>query len=163
MRRFLILGVAIAAVWGASPTASAAIPVVKGERWEASDGRHINCHGGGIIKVDDTYYWYGESRGKGFSCNGVACYTSRDLQKWDNHGIVLPVDGGRGDLVRKGSTIERPKVIHNPLTGMYVMWFHQELPRRGYAAAFATCAVADNPLGPFRPVKTGRVNRVSCP
>lgn len=40
----------------------ASIPIVKGEIWTASDGKHINCHGGGIIKMDDTYYWYGENR-----------------------------------------------------------------------------------------------------
>lgn len=143
---------------GGACFADAAIPVVKGETWKATDGRHINCHGGGILKAGDTYYWYGESRGKGFSCNGVALYTSKDLKTWENRGLVFAPEGDRCAMVEKGSTIERPKVIHNEKTGKYVMWFHHELPRRGYGAAFTACAVADRPEGPFRPVKSGRVN-----
>ena len=38
------------------------------------------------------------------------------------------------------------------------MWFHLELKGRGYEAARAAVAVSDGPLGPFRFVRSGRVN-----
>lgn len=136
-----------------------AIPVVTDSVWHDTDGHHINCHGGGILKGDDgVYYWYGEHRGYDSPQQGVACYTSADLVNWDNRGIVMPVSGLKGAVVEKGSTIERPKVIFNRQTEKYVMLFHHELKGRGYAAAQACVAVADTPLGPFVPLHSGRVN-----
>lgn len=41
------------------------------------------------------------------------------------------------------------------------MWFHLELKGRGYEAARAAVAVSDNSTGPFRFVRSGRVN-VGC-
>lgn len=156
MIRKLFLSVALALCGAGASLAS--IPVVKGEVWPDSEGKHINCHGGGILKIGDTYYWYGENREINGPQLGVACYASTDLKNWENKGIVLKIDGERGSMLEKGSKIERPKVIHNPATGKYVMWFHHELPGKGYGAAFASCAVADDPLGPFVMVKSGRVN-----
>jgi hypothetical protein len=28
------------------------------EQWLDVDGNHIQAHGGGVIKIEDTYYWY---------------------------------------------------------------------------------------------------------
>lgn len=142
----------------ASAAVMAEIPVVTGEEWLADDGKHINCHGGGIIKVGDTYYWYGENREYDGPQKGVACYSSNDLRNWKNEGIVMKMSENRCDPVVEGDKIERPKVIYNEKTGKYVMWLHHELGGKGYGAAFAACAVADNPLGPFKGVSTGRVN-----
>ena len=34
-----------------------------GKVWNDVDGKPIQAHGGGIIKIDDTlYYWYGENK-----------------------------------------------------------------------------------------------------
>ena len=33
-----------------------------GELWPDDRGKHIQAHGGGILKVGDTYYWFGEER-----------------------------------------------------------------------------------------------------
>ena len=135
------------------------LPPDKGGTWLASDGQHINCHGGAILKdADGTYYWYGEHRGGRAPQEGVACYSSKDLKNWDNRGIVMKVSEEPGAIIERGSTIERPKVIYNPKTGKYVMWFHHELKGKGYAAAHSALAVADNPLGPFTPVKSSRIN-----
>lgn len=141
--------------------ASAAMPVIKGETFPDTDGRHINAHGGGIIKQGDTYYWYGEHRGDGTPGSGqegVTCYTSPDLHTWTDHGIVLAVSDEPGHPLERGGIIERPKVIYCPATGKYVMWFHHELKGRGYGAAEAAVAVADNPFGPFELLHSGRVN-----
>lgn len=141
-----------------------AIPVVTGEAWPDTDGNHINCHGGCIIKATDgAYYWYGEHRGFNAPQEGVACYKSSDLRTWQNLGIVMPVSDDADAIVERGSTIERPKVIYNEHTGKYVMWFHHELKGKGYAAAQAAVAVSDSPTGPFTPLGSSRVNAGKLP
>lgn len=141
------------------------IPSDKGGVWKDTDGNHINCHGGGILKGSDgIYYWYGEHRGYNKAPQeGVACYTSKDLKNWENRGIVMQVSDEPDAIIERGSTIERPKVIYNPKTRKYVMWFHHELKGKGYTAAHAAVAVADNPLGPFTVLKSDRVNPGKLP
>lgn len=143
--------------------ALASMPVVKSEIFPDTNGKHINAHGGAITKdqATGTYYWYGEHRGsreKGTPQLGVACYSSTDLKNWTDRGIVLPTDGPEGTPLENGCTIERPKVVFCPNTGKWVLWFHHELKDRGYGAAYAAVATADNPLGPFTLLRTGRVN-----
>lgn len=140
------------------------MPVVAGETFPDTDGRHVNAHGGMIMEKDGTYYWYGENRaicepGKPRQPQGgVACYTSTDLRHWQNRGIVLPVSDTPGDPLERGCTIERPKVVYNARTEQYVMWLHLELKGVGYGSAYSACAVADNPLGPFKVLSAGRIN-----
>jgi len=54
--------------------------------------------------------------------------------------------------------VERPKVLHNPKTGKYVMWFHLELAGRGYNAARVAVAVSDTVTGPYQYVSSFRPN-----
>lgn len=142
-------------------TAAALHPNARnGAEWTDTDGRRINCHGGCIIAVDSVYYWYGEHR-PGFDADrqkGVSCYSSTDLLEWRNEGIVLEVSDAPGVEPAAGGIIERPKVVYCPNTGKYVMWFHRELPGQGYGAAHAAVAQSDGPLGPFRFIRSGRVN-----
>ncbi|MCM1029688.1 MAG: glycoside hydrolase family 43 protein [Pseudoflavonifractor sp.] len=137
-------------------SAHARVSGVESREWLDIEGHHINCHGGCIITGSDSlYYWYGENRENGAPQLGVACYTSPDLVHWTNRGIVMTI----GDsIIPAGSTIERPKVVYNALTDRYVMWMHHEMPGQGYSAAHSAVAVADNPLGPFVPLRSGRVN-----
>lgn len=137
------------------------MPTLKGESLPDTDGIHVNAHGGNIIKIGDTFYWYGEQRGDGSPGSfqqGVSCYTSTDLKTWRNHGTVLTVNDREGDPLEQGCLLERPKVVYCPATGKYVLWFHHELKGRGYGAAQAGVAEADGPLGPFKLLKTARVN-----
>jgi hypothetical protein len=47
-------------------SASAASQKIKpGGVWLDDRGQHIQAHGGGIIKLSDTYYWFGEDRSQG--------------------------------------------------------------------------------------------------
>ena len=71
---------------------------------------------------------------------------------------MLPVSNEAGSDIEGGCIIERPKVLYNKQTRKFVMWFHLELKGRGYGAARAAVAVSDTPLGPFRFVRSGRVN-----
>ena len=131
-----------------------------GELWPDTDGVHINAHGGGMLQVGDTYYWFGEHKVAGDEGNraqvGVGCYSSKDLYNWKNEGIALAVVEDDAHDIAKGSIVERPKVIYNPKTGKYVMWFHLELKNQGYSAARTAVAVADRPTGPYTYVRSVR-------
>ena len=59
----------------------AASPVIRpGEIWLDNRGQHIQAHGGGIIRLRDTYYWFGEDRSKenDRAKRYVSCYSSKD-------------------------------------------------------------------------------------
>ena len=66
-----------------------------GEVWLDDKGVHINAHGGGILRIGDTYYWFGEHKTEGSAGNlaqvGVHCYSSKDLYNWKDEGIALSV------------------------------------------------------------------------
>jgi hypothetical protein len=68
--------------------------IYPGEIWPDNRGKHIQAHGGGIIKLGKTYYWYGEERSQGLDTNYryVSCYSSRDLVSWKFEGDVVKND-----------------------------------------------------------------------
>jgi hypothetical protein len=90
-----------------------------------TDGKRVNAHGGGIIKVCDTYYLHGEyflpsTTDNNF--NGFSMYSSKDLATWKNEGIILPQQAsGQLGPNRKG---ERPHIIQCPSTGEFVLYAH---------------------------------------
>lgn len=133
------------------------IHIISGPLWYDDASDVINAHGGGMMQNDGTYYWYGEYRGCDGRRLGVTCYTSTDLHKWSNRGLVLKTTSGAGEL-EQGCIIERPKVVYNAKTRKYVLWFHHELKGKGYGSAHAAVAISDNPLGPFRLIRSSRVN-----
>ena len=95
-----------------------------GEVWQDEQGVAINAHGGGILLVGDTYYWFGEHKeaGKeGLAKRGVHCYSSKNLYDWKDEGIALAVSEEPGSPIEKGCILERPKVIYNAKTSKYVM------------------------------------------
>jgi hypothetical protein len=133
-----------------------------GEIWPDDRGRHIQAHGGGILKLGDTFYWFGEDRsrdnerGKRY----VSCYSSKNLADWTFRNQVLKL----ADPENFGPTwvLERPKVFYNAKTQQYVMYMHIDGPapgtRGGYQLArvgVATCATVDGDyqyLKSFRPL-----------
>ena len=133
---------------------------VNGQLWLDTNGEHINAHGGNIIKHGDTYYWYGENRpNRGFTTQvGVSVYSSKNLREWTNEGVALAVSEEHGSDIERGCIMERPKVVYNPKTNKFVMLFHLELKGRGYEAARVAFAESDTPTGPFRFVRSTRVN-----
>lgn len=136
-----------------------------GELWLDNKGVHINAHGGGIMYHKGTYYWYGEHKAENTSSAlvGVTCYRSKDLANWTYCGVALSVEDQVGSDIEKGCILERPKVIFCPRTGKYVMWFHLELKGHGYWAARTGVAVADKPTGPFKFLRSNRVNPYCWP
>ncbi|KAL2458905.1 Arabinanase/levansucrase/invertase [Forsythia ovata] len=132
-----------------------------GRIWLDTDGHRIEAHGGGILydERSRTYYWYGEYKnGPTYRAGGtdtarvdiigVGCYSSKDLWTWKNEGIVLVGEekNTTHDLY-KLNVLERPKVIYNDKTGIYVMWMH--IDDATYTKASVGIAVSKSPTGPF--------------
>ncbi|WP_304266441.1 glycoside hydrolase family 43 protein [Phocaeicola plebeius] len=137
-----------------------------GEIWPDNQGVHVNAHGGGVLYHKGTYYWYGENKSDTTSSAmvGIMCYSSRNLYDWKKEGVALPVvlDDEFSDIT-KGCIMERPKVIYNKKTKKFVMWFHLELKGKGYAAARSAVAVSDTPQGPFKYIRSERINPGKLP
>lgn len=134
-----------------------------GEIWPDNNGTHINAHGGGILQMDDTFYWFGEHKTEGEAGNkalvGVHCYSSKDLYNWKDEGIALNViEDDTTHSITKGCILERPKVIYNKKNNNYVMWFHLEPKGAGYTGALSGIAVSDKPAGPYTFIKDIRPN-----
>jgi hypothetical protein len=145
----------------------AADSFVPGEIWPDDQGVHINAHGGGVLFHEGKYYWFGEHKIAGRDGNsaqvGVGCYSSTTLYDWKNEGIALAVEDNRRSEIAKGCIIERPKVVYNPRTRKFVMWFHLEHRGKGYATARTAVAIADKVTGPYRFHKSHRPNRGEWP
>ncbi|TDL20596.1 Arabinanase/levansucrase/invertase [Rickenella mellea] len=103
--------------------------IVPGAQWRDTDGNVISAHGGGIVHVNNTFYWVGGSVG---CCEGTALYSSPDLTTWTNHGIVYAND------------VSRPKLVFSETTGMW-----QILGQVGRQLDVASSA---NILGPYSEV-----------
>lgn len=133
-----------------------------GERWLDDRGIPIQAHGGGVIRLGDTYYWFGEDRSRDNDRDHrfVACYSSADLAHWKFRGQVLKL--GNVENLQNGWALERPKVFFNEKTKKFVMYFHLDgaMPgeRPGYNFArvgVATCDTVDGNyayLKSFRPL-----------
>lgn len=115
--------------------------ITPGAVWPDDSGNHIQAHGGGIIKVADTWYWFGEYRGKDVEKDYryVGCYSSTDLVHWMflNKIKFSAPDGVSPD----GWILERPKVYYNEKSKKYVMYFH--LDDKNYKLAEVGVAVSD--------------------
>jgi hypothetical protein len=90
-----------------------------GKSWPDNNGVHINAHGGGIIRYNTRYYWFGEHKTAGPEGNtamvGFSCYSSDNLYDWKNEGIVLKVSEDTTSPIRKGCIMERPNAGFWPI------------------------------------------------
>ena len=142
--------------------AKAAETFTPGELWPDDRGQHIQAHGGGILKVGDTYYWFGEDRGvtnaRGLRC--VGCYSSTNLAQWTFRNQVFK--SRNPEKFGRGWVLERPKVFYNTKTKKFVMYMHIDgaLPGEGFGyklarVGVATCDTVDGDyqyLKSFRPL-----------
>lgn len=125
-----------------------------GEVWPDDRGLHVQAHGGGITKVGDTYFWFGEDRSQGLdpSRRYVACYSSRDLAHWTFRNQVIQL-ADPGDLGPR-FVLERPKVFYNAKTKKYVMYMHIDDAK--YALARVGVAVSDTVDGQYQYLRSFR-------
>jgi len=130
-----------------------------GQLWPDDRGRHIQAHGGGILKFDQTFYWFGEQRDRGLNPDKhyVSCYSSTDLLHWTFRGNPLQLDNV--EHFNGYWVLERPKVFYNAKTKKFVMYMHIDGPvgnDRGYAFARVGVAIADKVDGPYHYLRSFR-------
>lgn len=125
-----------------------------GALWLDDRGKHVQAHGGGIIKVGETYYWFGEDRSEdnppGIPI--VSCYTSDDLIHWKFRNQVEKAADPAG--LGAGWILERPKVFYNDKTKKFVMYAH--LDTKNYKYAHVAVFVCDTPDGNYEYVTNFR-------
>ncbi len=132
-----------------------------GQPWPDTEGVHINAHGNNVLKHAEKYYWYGSHKIAGKTESekneaGVRCYVSTDLLNWKNSGLVLSVSSeGQHPEIAKAGILDRPKVIFNPATRKFVMYFKLYPPQaasgtKGTEVAYVGVATASEPLGNFK-------------
>jgi hypothetical protein len=113
--------------------------ITSGAAWDDTAGQLITAHGGQIVLVDGTYYWIGEVDTSGGEMAGINCYSSPDLATWTFVNDVLPVSTTIPDL-EKSELVERPKILWNASTGLWVMWMHiYNSDSVGYATSPTVC------------------------
>lgn len=138
--------------------------ILPSEVWIDTDGNQIQAHGGGIIKLEKIYYWYGEERRKGLDTNFrfVSCYSSKNLVNWKFRGNAIKLAKPDSALINNKWVLERPKVYYNSKTKKYVMYMHLDgaIKSSKFASAYdyarVGVATSDKPTGPFKIVKTFR-------
>ncbi|MDH6213561.1 RICIN domain-containing protein [Streptomyces pseudovenezuelae] len=134
-----------AALVTAGPAQAAAQTVTNGTRFTDTSGNVVHAHGGGVIKVGSSYYWFGEDRNADNTFKYVDAYRSTDLKTWEFRGHVLT----QSSASELGTAyIERPKVIYNASTGKFVMWMHKE-NGVDYSEARAAVAVSSTVDGSY--------------
>jgi len=132
---------------GSGGATSTGAVIVNDAFFKDTSGTPIYSQGGGVLKVGDTYYWYGvkyggavtyaaaPSAGKNSdeSVQGITTYSSTDLANWKLETISKPANTG-GWFGRLG-------VVYNATTKKYVL-----VAQGGGGLYFAT---ADAPNGTF--------------
>ena len=112
--------------------------------WNDTSGKRIEAHGGGFLKVGDTWYWFGEDKSKNSGTfNAVNCYASKDLVTWQFRNALITRSTAT-QLNTSDRIIERPKVIYNDSSKQYVMWAHWDNGDYSEASAgIFTCPTVD--------------------
>ena len=129
-----------------------------GQVWLDTNGNRIQAHGGSIMYLDGTYYWYGENKEKTTGENdiwhwGVRCYTSQDLYNWEDCGVIIPPEPENPESsLHPSSQMDRPHIIYNKETKKYVAWL-KIMHRDGTQTE--TVMTADDILGPYTKVREG--------
>jgi len=125
----LVSGLANASAAAPAPQAAASATIQNDVFWKDTSGNPIYSQGGGVLKVGDTYYWYGAkyngavsyynnpSGGKNSntSFNAITTYSSTDLAHWKFEGNAMTT----ADI--NGGWVGRIGVAYHPTTRKYVL------------------------------------------
>lgn len=124
-----------------------------GQVWYDTNGSRIHAHGGSVIVVGDTYYWYGENKEKSDGTNGiwtwgVRCYSSKDLYNWEDRGLIIgpELEDKSSPLNPYTAMLDRPHIIYNERTKKFVCWM--KVMRKDKTQT-TTVMTADQILGPY--------------
>ncbi|WP_329493527.1 RICIN domain-containing protein [Kitasatospora herbaricolor] len=140
-----LLGLLLSVLVAAPAVQAEPVTASAGAQFPDTGGEGVQAHGGGMIKVGDYWYWFGEDRGEDNKFRYVSAYRSRDLKNWEPRGHVLTQES---DPELRTALIERPKVLYNARTGQFVMWMHKESDD-SYAEARAAVAVSSTVDGQY--------------
>jgi hypothetical protein len=142
---------------GSASGAQDVIATIKnGGFWNDIAGKRIEAHGGGFIRVADTWYWIGEDKSANSgNFKAVNCYASKNLQDWEFKKAIITRNTATA-LAAADRIIERPKVIYNDTTKKFVMWLHWE--GKSYAEAAAGVFTSDTVDGDYTFVRSFRPN-----
>ncbi len=136
-----------------------------GQVWLDTNGQRIQAHGGSILALGDTFYWYGENKekslpGSGIWHYGVRMYRSQDLYNWEDLGLVLPpVLDDPDSPLHPAQCMDRPHILFCAQTGKFVLWM-KIMGKDG--VQFQTIATADAIAGPYTILKRFRPLGMSC-
>jgi len=149
-----------ALAWSGNSLSAAPATIRPKELWPDDRGQHIQAHGGGIIKLGDTFYWFGEDRtrtndqGRRY----VGCYSSKNLADWTFCNQVLKLSNPEN--FGPSWVLERPKVFYNAKTKKFVMYMHIDGALAGegsgYKLARVGVAVCDTIDGDYQYLKSFR-------
>lgn len=149
------IALALAALGTIAAASHAQMGTIRNDQfWQNTDGKFIYSQGGGVIKVGDTWYWYGvkyngavtyaanpTAKNDDIGFAGVTCYSSKDLVNWKDEGLALePNQAGAGWFGRVG-------VVYNAKTKMYVLAGQGSSPSGASGEYFAT---SSSPDGAFK-------------
>ncbi len=129
-----------------------------GKVWLDTNGNRIQAHGGSVMYIDGTYYWYGENKEKTTGDTdvwtwGVRCYTSKDLYNWEDKGLIIQPDLDHPESsLHPSAMLDRPHIIYNDTTRKYVCWM-KIMQKDGTQTE--TVMTADQILGPYEMVREG--------
>jgi len=130
-----------------------------GQVWLDTEGKRIQAHGGSVMYLNGTYYWYGENKefttrkdDTGIWHWGVRCYSSRDLYNWKDEGIIIPPEEDPASSLFPTSNMDRPHILYNPFTNKFVCWL-KIMNKDG--SQTETILTADEILGPYTKIKEG--------
>jgi len=154
--RNCVAGRLLTAMFGLMAVTATAAPqtIQPGAIWPDNRGRHIQAHGGGIIKFRNTWYWFGEDRTAGLPGTNryVSCYSSKDLAHWTCRNQVVKFSDPAN--LGPGWVLERPKVFYNARTKKFVMYMHFD--NRDYKYAGVGVATCDRVDGNYQYLKSFR-------
>lgn len=129
-----------------------------GQVWLDTEGKRIQAHGGSVMYLNGTYYWYGENKEKTTGKDkiwhwGVRCYTSKDLYNWEDKGLIIePRTEDPDSSLHPESMMDRPHIIYNKKTKKFVCWL-KIMNQDGTQSE--TVLTADDILGPYTIVREG--------
>lgn len=111
------------------------VSIRPGAEWLDTDGNPIQAHGGSIITVGDTYYWYGENKAKTDGVTrlgsknrlvwhwGVNLYSSKDLYNWKYEGnVIAPNLVDESSPLHPTQLMDRPHILYNDRTKKFVCY-----------------------------------------
>jgi hypothetical protein len=117
--------------------------IYNGVSWFDQNGDTVNAHGACLLKEDEKYYLFGEYKTDDANKYiGFSCYSSDNIADWNFEGLALqPQNEG---LLGPNRIGERPKVLKNHKTGMFVMLMHTDnLKYMDPCIGVATCDSID--------------------